>query len=202
MDNFMDKLAQRFNAQEMIRANAQAEAQELERLRQQVKAYDECMQEMRKLNLKNIEAVEQVKALAGQTDAMLKQMPQIDTQANEEKLEACRKLAEDCKKLLEENTEGAAALWEKMQKQQEAFEANTQKAQDALEEFMHKESVKVYRNVQASLQDELKEQTKELTEKLAEMGKGNGRLLVLTVLTLLASLGSVGLLIARIFGVI
>lgn len=202
MDNFMDKLAQRFNAQEMIRANAQAEAQELERLRQQVKAYDECMQEMRKLNLKNIEAVEQVKALAGQTGAMLKQMPQIDTQANEEKLEACRKLAEDCKKLLEENTEGAAALWEKMQKQQEAFEANTQKAQDALEEFMHKESVKVYRNVQASLQDELKEQTKELTEKLAETGKGNGRLLALTVLTLLASLGSVGLLIARIFGVI
>lgn len=202
MDNFMDKLAQRFNAQEMIRANAQAEAQELERLRQQVKAYDECMQEIRKLNLKNIEAVEQVKALAGQTDAMLKQMPQTDTQANEEKLEACRKLAEDCKKLLEENTEGAAALWEKMQKQQEAFEANTQKAQDALEEFMHKESVKVYRNVQASLQDELKEQTKELTEKLAETGKGNGRLLVLTVLTLLASLGSVGLLIARIFGVI
>lgn len=202
MDNFMDKLAQRFNAQEMIRANAQAEAQELERLRQQVKAYDECMQEMRKLNLKNIEAVEQVKALAGQTDAMLKQMPQTDTQANEEKLEACRKLAEDCKKLLEENTEGAAALWEKMQKQQEAFEANTQKAQDALEEFMHKESVKVYRNVQASLQDELKEQTKELTEKLAETGKGNGRLLALTVLTLIASLGSVGLLIARIFGVI
>ena len=142
--------------------------------------------------------MEQVKALAGQTEAMLKQMPQ----ANEEKLEACRKLAEDCKKLLEENTEGAAALWEKMQKQQEAFEANTQKAQDVLEEFMHKESVKVYRNVQASLQDELKEQTKELTEKLAETGKGNGRLLALTVLTLLASLGSVGLLIARIFGVI
>lgn len=202
MDNFMDKLAQRFNAQEMIRANAQAEAQELERLRQQVKAYDECMQEMRKLNLKNIEAVEQVKALAGQTEAMLKQMPQTDTQANEEKLEACRKLAEDCKKLLEENTEGAAALWEKMQKQQGNLEANTQKAQDALEEFMHKESVKVYRNVQASLQDELKEQTKELTEKLAETGKGNGRLFILTVLTLLASLGSVGLLIARIFGVI
>lgn len=202
MDNFMDKLAQRFNAQEMIRANAQAEAQELERLRQQVKAYDECMQEMRKLNLKNIEAVEQVKALAGQTEAMLKQMPQTDTQANEEKLEACRKLAEDCKKLLEENTEGAAALWEKMQKQQGNLEANTQKAQDALEEFMHKESVKVYRNVQASLQDELKEQTKELTEKLAETGKGNGRLFILTVLTLLASLGSVGLLIACIFGVI
>ena len=202
MDNFMDKLAQRFNAQEMIRANAQAEAQELERLRQQVRAYDECMQEMRKLNLKNIEAVEQVKTLAGQADAMLKQMPKTDTRADEEKLEACRILAEDCKKLLEENAEGAAALWEKMQKQQEALEANTQKAKDALEEFMHKESVKVYRNVQASLQDELKEQTKELTEKLAETGKGNGRLLVLTVLTLLASLGSVGLLIARIFGVI
>ena len=38
MDNFMDKLAQKYNAQEMIRANAQAEASEMQRLQEQVAA--------------------------------------------------------------------------------------------------------------------------------------------------------------------
>lgn len=52
MDNFMDKLAQRFNAQEIIKANSQAEAQELDKLRMQMDAYDECLKEMRRLNLK------------------------------------------------------------------------------------------------------------------------------------------------------
>ena len=35
MDNFTDKLASKFNAQEMIKANAQAEANEMNRLKEQ-----------------------------------------------------------------------------------------------------------------------------------------------------------------------
>ena len=60
MDNFMDKLAQRFNAQEIIKANSQAEAQELDKLRMQMDAYDECLKEMRRLNLKNMEGLEEM----------------------------------------------------------------------------------------------------------------------------------------------
>ena len=48
MDNFMDKLAQKFNAQEMIRANAQAEASELKRLQEQVATYEAILQDMLK----------------------------------------------------------------------------------------------------------------------------------------------------------
>ena len=61
MDNFMDKVAQKLGAQEMIRANAAAEAAELENMekqltvfKEQMEKYDDCLQEMRKLNLKNI----------------------------------------------------------------------------------------------------------------------------------------------------
>ena len=39
MDNFTDKLAQRLSAQEMIKANAQAEANEMRRLQEQVAQY-------------------------------------------------------------------------------------------------------------------------------------------------------------------
>ena len=40
MDNFMDKLAQKFNAQEMIKANSAAEAAENKRMQEQLAAYE------------------------------------------------------------------------------------------------------------------------------------------------------------------
>ena len=68
MDNFMDKIAQKLTSQDMIRANAAADAAELESLetqmelfKEQMGKYDECLQEMRKLNLKNIGSAEDAK---------------------------------------------------------------------------------------------------------------------------------------------
>ena len=49
MDMFMDKLAQKFTAQEMIKANAAAEAEELSRLREQVQEYTECLDRMQQI---------------------------------------------------------------------------------------------------------------------------------------------------------
>ena len=47
MDTFMDKLAQKFTAQEIIKANSAAEAAELQRTREQVEKYNDCLQEMK-----------------------------------------------------------------------------------------------------------------------------------------------------------
>lgn len=63
MDNFMDKLAKRFNAGEIIRANAQAEARDMKRMQERTAEYERMMQEMRRLNLKNVEMIEQVQQL-------------------------------------------------------------------------------------------------------------------------------------------
>lgn len=49
MDTFMDKLAQKFTAQEMIKANAAAEAEEMNRLKIQVQEYTECLNRMQRL---------------------------------------------------------------------------------------------------------------------------------------------------------
>ena len=45
MDNFLDRLAQKLSSQEVIKANAQAEAAELKRLRTQLGAYEEWLAE-------------------------------------------------------------------------------------------------------------------------------------------------------------
>ncbi|MCM1046303.1 MAG: hypothetical protein NC417_12410 [Candidatus Gastranaerophilales bacterium] len=47
MDTFMDKLAQRLTAQEMIKANTTAETEELNQLRGQVNEYQDCLRQMR-----------------------------------------------------------------------------------------------------------------------------------------------------------
>lgn len=63
MDNFIDKFAQRKNAQEMIRANAMAEAEEKEKLTAKLSEYELAMQELRRCSLQNLENSEKVKEL-------------------------------------------------------------------------------------------------------------------------------------------
>ena len=67
MDNFTDKLASKFNAQEMIKANAQAEANEMNRLKEQVAAYEAILTDMRKLNYKNSELTDKINALVDES---------------------------------------------------------------------------------------------------------------------------------------
>lgn len=50
MDSFIDRLAHRFTAQEIIKANATAEAEELKRTREQVRQYEVCLEEMKQVN--------------------------------------------------------------------------------------------------------------------------------------------------------
>ena len=132
MDTFMDKLAQKFTAQEMIKANAAAEAAELQRTRDQVKQYDSCLQEMKKAN-------------AG----------------------------------LNELLESGLGRIRELQKSTEDIQTDVKQYMDVknseMTDFVHKENVKVYRNVQAVVVDELKGQSEELNAQLQRvMKKQNG----------------------------
>ena len=49
MDMFMDKLAQKLTAQEIIKANTAAETEELNRLRNQIDEYDKCLVRLQQL---------------------------------------------------------------------------------------------------------------------------------------------------------
>lgn len=128
MDTFIDKLAQKKNAQEMIRANAAAEAAKMEQMQKQMKAYDELMQEIRRVNIKTAENVDNVRDVLAQCTAKLEAAETESGQA-----EDVEKQLAGIKNLLEERF-----------------------AQS--EEFMHRENVKVYRNVQAAFTEELEKQ--------------------------------------------
>lgn len=149
MDTFIDKLAQKRNAQEMIRANSAAEAAKMAQMQNQLKSYDDMMQEIRRVNLKTSENVENVSKVLSEC------MEKLDG------LEAEKKDAAN----VEQELAAIKTLLE------ERFSQS--------EDFMHKENVKVYRNVQAAFTEELAKQTEQ-----AKAAKGRGTPLWLSIVIL------------------
>ena len=52
MDMFMDKLAQKLTAQEIIKANTAADIEELNKLKNQIAEYNECLARLQKSTIK------------------------------------------------------------------------------------------------------------------------------------------------------
>lgn len=172
MDNFMDKIAQRISSQEVIRANAQAEALQMKKLQAQFETYDELLKEMQQLNQKNTALADMAKSLMESCQERLEQEPQED-EAENEAIEAQEKLLEEVRLSVEEL--------------KQAIAGNAAKTEELLEqsqEFVHKENVKVYRNVQAVIVEELKNQTQELnagTQKLEKQTAGMKPIMIIAL---------------------
>ncbi|MDE6517353.1 MAG: hypothetical protein K2L18_05850, partial [Acetatifactor sp.] len=68
MDTFIDRLAQRLTAQEMIKANSAADAEELRKVQGQVKQYEAYLDELQNIGSTVAAAVERLEH-AGKTSA-------------------------------------------------------------------------------------------------------------------------------------
>lgn len=162
MDTFIDKLAQKRNAQEMILANMTAEAAKMEQMQNQMKAYDELMQEIRRVNLKTAEN------LADVQDTLKEYMA---------KLEAMR-------------TEDAAG--EETEQELERLKGLLEERFTQSDDLLHRENVKVYRNVQAAVTEELNKQTEEL-KKSQEQNRSSRALLPVSIVILIAVLADIAI---------
>ena len=74
MDMFMDKLTQKLTAQEIIRANTAADTAELNRLKNQVAEYNECLERLKKLIN---EGENKVNRDAGEPDGLQAQIAEL-----------------------------------------------------------------------------------------------------------------------------
>lgn len=179
MDNFIDKLAQKFTAGEVIRANSAAEARELKRLQKQVEEYEACLQEMRKIQMKNTEAADKLTTLVENSSAHIQEL----TNAGLEKIAEASINKEEAE-ILKEIENLRQALQENQTKIEEFFRQ--------ADDYLHKENVKVYRNVQAVIVDELNAKSEALTTSQEEVtkkySKKNTVWLVLIFLTVAADL--------------
>lgn len=182
MDSFMDKLAQKFNAQDMIKANAQAEAAETERLQKQVEQYESCLNEMQKLNQQNTEAMNRLSELirtmdeSGRTlDDSIAVMSQMEGPA--QKINA---LVESGMAKFREMEAGRMSTEELEEKMAGQFRSQLEEIKSLLaeqqqlldekllktEEYLHRECVKVYRNVQAAVIEETGKQAQQIKDEV------------------------------------
>lgn len=260
MDNFMDKLAKRFNAGEIIKANAQAEARDMKRLQERAAEYEKMMMEMRRLNLKNVEVTEQVQQLIqcgieqfegyGNGDALIGQkLDELQNELNalQNELSAMSKEAQSNNSTFQnlslqlnglDNGVGSlryqlSNIENDVRTLEQSVKENMDKGIDAqalqpildnvdglkavltenrtsvddgfrkLEEHVHKENVRVYRNVQAAIVDENGKKAREINmrmDQLEAVVKKNSGIKAIAIVTMLAAFLSVALQVVQLLG--
>lgn len=86
MENFMNKLAEKFSSQDIIRANSQAEAAENARIKQEAEQYKVQLEEMKRTSEEYRAILEEMRSDAGDYKAQLQEMKE-ETRQYKEKLE-------------------------------------------------------------------------------------------------------------------
>ncbi len=204
MDNFIDKLAQKFIAGEVIKANSVAEEQELKRLREQVAEYEQCIQEMKKLQMTNTRTAAQLREMMEEqregvkklTEESIRKLEQVKEEETK-KDKAYGDTLEAAQKTMEELMLSMKQQWENLEKNHKEIEKWFQKADD----YLHKENVKVYRNVQAVIVEETGKKSEEIIKAQEAAGKKYSKpVLILLGLTLAASLGNIILTLCIKYG--
>ena len=186
MDNFMDRVSQKLNPQEIIRANAEADAAALENLenqlvlfKEQMQKYDSCLQEMRKLTLKNVEGAQGIQELALAVNEKLGrtagEIETVSVSRIKETSDASiaginQTISESLAKIAEIRNDPEA--FEKITSDLSGVQTKLEELFRNLEDYLHTDNVKVYRNVQAAMIEELDKQTQDLKK---EQEKMNGK---------------------------
>lgn len=206
MDMFMDKLAQKMTAQEIIRANTAADTEELNRLRNQIAEYNDCLAKLRRLiddGTEKFQAVQTGKAeldIEGNIRKLSLSLQQNMTELAERLEELDKKLAAANDPVLEAMTGLEKSLQEKLQQfdsklEEQAYGQLTDKL-SVMDENVHKECVKVYRNVQAVILEESQKQREAISSSSSEANgirKKVGTVLKVSVWALIFSILGIAL---------
>lgn len=206
MDNFIDKLAQKFTAGEVIRANSVAEERELKRLREQVAEYERCLQEMRKLQVTNSQTARQIHDLMTEgREGFRKLTEESVTKVEQLQLSSVEK-TEWKEETLQETREAVTELSGLMKQLVECLEKNQKEVEkwfQQADDFLHKENVKVYRNVQAVVVEEVTKKSEAVIKAQEENGKKFSKpVLLFAILAFLCGAGNIILTLMIQYGML
>lgn len=190
MDTFMDKLAQKLNAQEMIRANSAADAEELGKLRNQIKEYNECLEKLQKLLDDGANKLEGAQVNGVELNRLIEE--------SIGKINAIQKDNESIEKMQAALEELKVSLNGTLEEQKNAVEESLEEQKSVLDtklaecnENVHKECVKVYRNVQAVVVEEDAKLTENVTNSVNGLKGKLNVILGVSIVALVASLVSI-----------
>ena len=173
----------------------------MKKLREQVAEYERCLQEMRKIQLINTQSaqnlhdmmVENTEGIRKLTQESLGKLADVQLETDAQKADAKKAVdtAATAMAQMEEQVikmqETVAALSEDLSKNQAELKERFEKA----DEYLHKENVKVYRNVQAVVVEEVGNKAKEIIKAGEEASaKASKPVLVFAVLGFLMATAS------------
>lgn len=212
MDNFIDKLAQKFIAGEVIKANSVAEERELKRLREQVAEYERCLQEMRKVQMTNTQTAQNLHDMMVEssdnfhkiTKQSLEKIEEIKAVANLQETEA-RETIETAKAAVVQMEEQVKRMQETVERLTSDLDKNQNEIGEwfkKADDFLHKENVKVYRNVQAVVVEEVGNKAETIIKAQEESCKKHSTpILIFTILTFLAAAANLTFQIFNMLGI-
>lgn len=157
MDTFMDKLAQRFNAQDIIRANSAADTEEMNQLKEKLEEYNACLDKLQKL--------------IADGEARFQALKADNTAEREASAAANQAAAEELKTQVVE----LKAQLESMSAALSDMEESRKKDMSSSDELVHKECVKVYRNVQAVVVEQGEKQQAAGEDMLAKIAQAHAK---------------------------
>lgn len=156
MDNFIDRLAQKFTAGEVIRANSAAEERELKRLREQVAEYERCLQEMRKVQMINTQTAKQLHDLMVESTDSIHKLTAESTEAFQQ--------------MIIESTEGYQTL---MAESKEDYQKLTKESAEGYQKLAT-ESIDQYRKLTDECMDSYRKLVSESVENLQKCTQESG----------------------------
>lgn len=205
MDMFMDKLAHKLTAQEIIKANTAADVEELNKLKNQIAEYNECVTKLQKLIDDGFGKLADVRERDDETGRLAEE--------SAEEIRELRQETKEIREILTQSQECLAGMDKSVAWQLEFLSKSLGDKLDlvcgqleaqasgpmserlsGVEENVHKECVKVYRNVQAVMVEESGKQTEslgELKSAVASMKGRTGALLGISAAALILSMGAV-----------
>ena len=126
VENFMDKLAEKIGAQDIIRANAQAEALEAERTKQEAEQFRLQLEELRKNEKEHRAAIEDARASIQETgktvSALTERLEKSETQVHDVGVQVYRNVQAVVEKGQEKSTEDFKEVKSKLESVQVAVE--------------------------------------------------------------------------------
>lgn len=195
MENFMDKLAQRLNAQEIMKANAAAEAEERNRLSEQVKAYQECLVQVQ-------EACEKLKETSSSVEQQLRENASGLEKIVRERIEH---LSGEAEEHMQEIGNESLLRIENFQWNQDSLKQLQEEVSELpahIDEVVHRENVKVYRNVQAVVTDENAKQAEKNQEIAGGLKSRLSPILGISIAALFLSAAGLIFQLLTYFGII
>ena len=165
MDMFTDRLAEKLAAQEIITANSAADAEQIARLKNQIVEYDECLSRLRGLIEDGAAKLE-------------------NSRAGEEDIE---RLVQESISKIREMQQDAAQLEEFAARLEERIE----RINSIIDENVHRECVKVYRNVQAVVNEQSEKDNKALEQLSVSVKKSDGKMKLILGISIAALVVSV-----------